>query len=364
MRIGIEGSLFTQAPRGHSIYARHLCAELGHLLPGAEFFLYAPSPPAEVDWPGCWRVRCPTRVTARVSPLVWLKLSAGRSIREDRLDLFWSPYSFLPATPRGLPTLLTIYDFIYQYSPESFHPLHRLAFRLFFRRDARRASRVITISQAVRARIREQLGVDSLVIPPGLDARFQPPSQQVQAEVRERHRLQSPYLLAVAAWDPRKNLELLIRVFLDLKQSGRVGSLQLVLVGRTDRAEQSLRELLQSPGADQVRCLGYVSNDELPALYSGAAWFVFPSLYEGYGMPVAEALACGTRVLATDSAEIREAGGDQCLYIEPTEAGIRTGLLQALEAPRTAVTPLRRQSWHDSAVQLADEFQRLVHASR
>jgi glycosyltransferase involved in cell wall biosynthesis len=81
-------------------------------------------------------------------------------------------------------------------------------------------------------------------------------------------------------------------------------------------------------------------------------------------MPVAEALACGTRVLATDSAEIREAGGDQCLYIEPTEAGIRTGLLQALEAPRTAVTPLRRQSWHDSAVQLADEFQRLVHASR
>jgi glycosyltransferase involved in cell wall biosynthesis len=364
MRIGIDGSLFTQAPRGHSIYARRLCAELGQLLPGAEFFLYAPSPPAEVDWPGCWRVRCQSHVTARVSPVLWLKVSAGASLREDRLDLFWSPYSFLPATPRGLPTLLTIYDFVYQQSPESFHPLHRLAFRLFLQRDVRRASRVITISHGVRAQIREQLGVDSLVISPGLDARFQPPSAQAQALVRERYRLQSPYLLAVAAWDPRKNLERLVRVFLDLKQAGRLGSLQLVLVGRTDRAEQSLRELLQSPGSDQVRCLGYVADDDLPALYSGAAVFAFPSLYEGYGMPVVEALACGTRVMATNSAEIREAGGDQCHYIEPTEAGIRAGLLQALEAPAPAGPPLRRRTWRDSAQQLADEFQRLVGASR
>jgi glycosyltransferase involved in cell wall biosynthesis len=364
MRIGVDGSLFTEAPRGHTIYARQLCAELGQLLPEAQFFLYAPSAPQAVDWAGRWQVRCQPSLAARVSPLVWLKLAAGAALRQDRLDLFWSPYSFLPATPRGLPTLLTIYDFIYQQTPESFHPLHRLAFRLFLRGDVRRATRVITISQAVRTQIREQLQVDAVVIPPGLDPRFRPHSAERQVAVRERLQLQAPYLLAVAAWDPRKNLERLIRVFLELKQAGHLGPLQLVLVGRTDRAGQAIRDLLRSPGADQVRCLGYVADEDLPPLYSGATLFVFPSLYEGYGMPVAEALACGARVVATDSPELREAGGAHCHYIQPTEAGIRAGLLQALAAPPAAGPPPPRPTWRESARRLADEFQQLALAPR
>lgn len=364
MRVGIDGSLFTEAPRGHTIYARRLCQELGEALPGARFLLYVPRPIDLSDLPGHWQIRSGGRLSSRLSPILWLRLIAGQLCRADRLDVFWSPYSFLPTTPPGLPTLLTIYDFIYRQSPDSFHPLHRLAYRLYFEQDARRASQIVTISQATQSLIRERLGRESLLVRPGLDECFTIQEPATLESVRQRFGLRTPYILSVAAWDPRKNIARLIRCFLDLKRDGLLGPHELVLVGRADRAESSIRPLLRQPGAADVRCLGYVADEDLPALYAGASVFAFPSLYEGYGMPVVEAQACGTPVVTSDLPELREAGGDGCIYIAPTESGIRAGLLQALTQARPALRPSRAPSWADGAAILADCMERLAHAAR
>lgn len=359
MRIGIEASLFTEEPRGHAVYARALCRELGQLLPQTEFLLYSSAPLRDVDWPGRWRQRQQQSWSGRVSSLLWQKVSLPRQLAADRLDVFWSPYSFLPRTPRGLPTLMTIYDFIYRDAPTSFHPLHRLAFQLFLSRDARRATRIITISQSVRARIEHELRRPAQVIRPGLDDCFAPSAAAQIERVRARHHLQRPYILSVAAWDPRKNLARLIQAFRLLKQQGQLGDYELVLVGRSDRGGAEIRNLLQSPEGDDIRTLGYVEQQDLPGLYAGADVFAFPSLYEGYGMPVAEALACGTRVLATNLPALREAGGEQCQYVEPTVEGIAGGLLRLLESPRPAAGRESRRTWRDSAAELAEVLERL-----
>jgi glycosyltransferase involved in cell wall biosynthesis len=103
-----------------------------------------------------------------------------------------------------------------------------------------------------------------------------------------------------------------------------------------------------------------VEQQDLPGLYTGAEVFAFPSLYEGYGMPVAEALACGTRVLATNIPALREAGGEHSLYVEPTVEGIAPGLLQSLESPRPVAGRHSRRSWRESAAELADVLERLA----
>jgi len=360
MRIGIEGSLFTEAPRGHALYARRLCHELGQLLPQSEFLLYSAAPLRDVDWPGRWQQCRQDSLAGRVSPLLWQKVSLPRQLAADRLDVFWSPYSFLPGTPRGLPTLLTIYDFIYREAPTSFHPLHRLAFQLFLSRDAQRASQIITISHSVRTQIERELRRPAQVILPGLDDGFALSAATETERVRNRHRLRRPYILSVAAWDPRKNIPRLIEGFRLLKQQGHLGDFQLVLVGHGDRDTPQVRRLLQPSEADDIRLLGYVDQQDLPGLYAGAEVFAFPSLYEGYGMPVAEALACGTRVLATDLPALREAGGAHCLYVEPTVEGIAAGLLRSLELPRPATGGHFRRTWRESAAELADVLERLA----
>ena len=113
----------------------------------------------------------------------------------------------------------------------------------------------------------------------------------------------------------------------------------------------------QCPEGDNIRTLGYVEQQDLPGLYTGAEVFAFPSLYEGYGMPVAEALACGTRVLATNIPALREAGGEHSLYVEPTVEGIAAGLLQS---PRPVAGRHSRRSWRESAAELADVLERLA----
>lgn len=113
----------------------------------------------------------------------------------------------------------------------------------------------------------------------------------------------------------------------------------------------------QCPEGDNIRTLGYVEQQDLPGLYAGAEVFAFPSLYEGYGMPVAEALACGTRVLATNIPALREAGGEHSLYVEPTVEGIAAGLLQS---PRPVAGRHSRRSWRESAAELADVLERLA----
>ena len=124
-----------------------------------------------------------------------------------------------------------------------------------------------------------------------------------------------------------------------------------MLVGAEGWGRDAVRDAAQRHGALPIRRPGYVDDGELPLLYAGADLFVFPSRYEGFGIPVLEARACGTRVVASDQPEIREAGGEGAVYVAPTVEGLTEGILRALKSPPPpAATPAR---WGDSARTLA-----------
>lgn len=351
LHVGIDGSILAPEPRGHAIYATNLCRQLGHALPGARFTVYSQNPTGLSGLTGDWTFRvgggCP------LPPVVWGKIVLGSLCRRDRIDLFWSPYVFLPVLPKDIGTLVTIHDFASERAPESFHPLHRMAHWLFAAGDARRADAIMAVSEGTRSLIRRHVGRGAVVVPPAVDSRFVPQSAAAIRRVCAAHDIADPYLLNVAAWEPRKNVASLVKAFLGLKRDGLLDRHILVLAGGRGRAYRDV-EALAASGGDAVRVLGYVGDSDLPALYAGADAFVFPSVYEGFGMPVAEALACGTRVLAADSAELREAGGPACHYVEPTEAGIREGILHVLASRVPERGQIPGRTWAASAAILAD----------
>lgn len=357
MRIGIDGRALQGARTGVGRYIFELCRELDKVLPNAQFFVYSSVPLEMPVLSRRWILRLDkSPLAAHLKSVLWLKYRCGLLCKKDNLDVFWGAATFLPQIPSSLRTVITVYDLNFKIAPETMSFTHRWAFKLFFKKDVARANVVTAISKGSSDRLLGLFGraADAIVYP-AIDDSFNPQSAARVREVLIRHSLLRPYFLAVATWEPRKNLELLIRTFLSMKEQGLLAEHKLVLVGGRGWKDQRLVRLLA--GADSVVPLGYVPDEHLAPLYSGAAVFIFPSLYEGFGMPVAEAKACGTRVVASDTPELREAGGEDVIYISPTAEGIRQGILRAISLEMQAEGIRHRfPSWTTGAADLAGVF--------
>ncbi len=343
MRIGIDGRELAPQRRGIGRYIFELSRELDRHLPDAEFYVYNRTPvslPIESDR---WIMRTDSsRLGQRLSMLLWYKTRAGRLCRADDLDVFWGTSAFLPRLPSEVKTVLTVHDLCHVFTPETFHPLHLAGVRLFFKRDVQNADVVLAVSESTSDRLHDQVGRRAdAIISPAVRGVFAPQSDQTIDTCRRHYRLDSPYILTVAAWEPRKNLERLIRAFVAMKESRLLAEHTLVLVGKKGSRFKGVSKLLERDAGRHTRPLGYVADEYLPALYAGADCFVLPSSYEGFGVPLLEARACGTPVVASDTPELREAGGSDAIYIEPTEEGIRQGILMAIsEAPPRVERPV------------------------
>lgn len=355
MRIGIDGRALQGSRTGVGRYVYELCRELDRALPIAQFFIYSSGPLEMPVLSERWVLRSDKSPLAKyMKSVLWLKCRCGLLCKKDNLDVFWGAATFLPKLPGTVRTVITVYDLNFKIVPETMSITHRWAFRLFFKKDIARANVVTAISKGSSDRLFGLFGraADAIVYP-AIDDSFNPQSETRVQEVLLRHSILRPYLLAVATWEPRKNLELLIHTFLNMKKQGLLTEHKLVLVGGRGWKDQRLAALLA--GTDSVVPLGYVPDEHLAPLYSGADVFIFPSLYEGFGMPVAEASACGATVVTSDTPELREAGGEDVIYIAPTAEGIQDGILKALSQPKMRANAnfADIRSWKPSAEILA-----------
>jgi glycosyltransferase involved in cell wall biosynthesis len=333
-----------------------LCRQLDVILPAANFFVYSNF---NIELPVTsdrWHLRLDRApFMSYLKPAIWLKLRCGSLCAADRIDAFWGGLSLLPPLDPGVRSVSTVYDLMWRIAPQSMGGLHRFSYSMFFRGDLRRATHVVAISNGTADRLLTLYGrlADAIVTPAVDQTLFQSKDTAGDGSGTGTDIL-SPYLLAVATWEPRKNLELLVRTWMKMRNEGLMADWNLVLVGGRGWKDSRLSELV-APGTNNgVIAMGYVDDQQLADLYRRANLFVFPSAYEGFGMPVREALACGTRVVASDIPEIREAGCGDCVYVQPTESGLREGILQALQQTRPDGKAVQSwPTWHDGAVTIA-----------
>ena len=232
-----------------------------------------------------------------------------------RGSLLWSPCNTGPLAVRR--QVVTIHDATYADTPECFSRPFAAWYRFLLPRLARRVARVMTVSQFSRRRLAELTGLaeaDIDVIPNGVDPRFAPPSAEAVAAVRQRFDLPGPYVLSLGSIEPRKNLATLLRAW--PRVAARRPDLTLAIAG----GGNAIYGHVGVDGIQHVRPLGYVPDDLLPALYGGAEAFVFPSVYEGFGLPPLEAMACGAAVVCSDATALPEVVGDAAVMVSPTDA--------------------------------------------
>jgi glycosyltransferase involved in cell wall biosynthesis len=285
-----------------------------------------------------------------------------RILSRYKVDLLHSPHFLLPVV-RPCPTVATIHDVIYLACPEDLLSLAgRLYYRAMMSACSRMATCLITDSKHSKDEIIHYLNANPAkieVVYPAVDPFFESGVDPAQvASVRSRFGIHDDYLLCVGIYKPRKNHARLLKAFQHLLKSG-VQS-QLIIAGPLGEGKPVLQSLAAELGiADHVIFTGFVGDAELRALYSGARVYVCPSLYEGFGFTVVEAMACGTPVVCSSTTSLPEVAGKAALYFDahrPEEMAVQLGRAFSDDALRTSLiadgrTNLLRFSWAETARQ-------------
>jgi glycosyltransferase involved in cell wall biosynthesis len=297
------------------------------------------------------RLRLPLRVEALVGPL----------------DIVHAPDFVLP--PTGARTLLTVHDLTFLVRPECAEAGLRRYLSRAVPRALRRADMILVDSQATADDLARLLGVSGprvRLLYPGVDPRFRPLPPAETEPVRAQLGLPEQFLLFVSTIEPRKNLVRLIEAFARLDALG----LHLVIAGRKGWLYEEVFAAVERAGvAGRVRFLDFVDDGQLPALYNLARAFVYPSLYEGFGLPALEALACGTPVVTAGVSSLPEVAGDAAELVDPLSVdSIAGGIARALADPGrlAAAGPLqaRRFSWAAAANELVACYSALARQGR
>jgi glycosyltransferase involved in cell wall biosynthesis len=358
LKIGIDAFPLAGRIAGIGRYVLEICRALDEIMPEVDFHLYSPVSLSH-DLPPRWQTK---QVGRRFpSSYLWLKRDVVRACEQDGIDIFWATRTILPARSSSFRTVSTVHDLNYRVIPVSMPLVTRWTHRIWFARDLRRTDAVVANSYGTIDRLCDMLKVEACaVVRPGVGKPFGPQDQEIVAMRLSSLGVHQPYFLAVGTIEPRKNLPALVEAFVSLKREGVLPDHGLLIVGNSGWRNQRLQRLLEDAQAHDVCWLGFVSDDDLAALYAGSRAFVFPSLYEGFGIPAAEARACGAQVVASDLPELREAGGEDGIYVEPTVTGIREGLLLASKKSLAEKKKKLPSDWRSAAQVMADVFDRLV----
>lgn len=311
---------------GISTYIDFLCrALLEQRSPDERFTFYAPDilddPFPEYPNKTFQGHRLLSRVTLET---VW-QHSAFRGIPAD-MDIYHLPFPSLPAPRKGRNTCFfaTIYDMAFAYYPESV--IENFYFRYLanaITTQAEQADVILVISESCKRDLHDILGTPNEkmhVIYPGIDLKRPTEADFARCESVEWQEMRVPpnYILCVGTWEPRKNLPNLFRALHKLRKLLIEKDVYLCMSGIKGWKYQDAERLISDLGLEErVRTLGHVRRDFLPLLYARARCFVYPSIYEGFGMPVTEAMACGAPVVTSNVSSMPEAAGDAALLVNP-----------------------------------------------
>lgn len=375
MRIGIDYSPAALQGAGIGRYTRGLVDALLPLLAADdEVVLLVPAgalPFARRSWPRQVSLRR-LPLSERILTIAWhrLRLPLPADWFSGPVDVFHAPNFLLPPLRRG-KRILTIHDLAFFVTPQyAYPPLQRFLARAVPRSIAA-ADHVLADSQASKDDAMRLFGLRSqqiTVVGAGVEARFRQLEPGQCAAVRQKLGLDWPFVLGLSTLEPRKNFDGLIRAFAQARRQAGFPHHLVIAGSKGWMSEPIFAEVQRQDVADVVHFLGFVPDEDLPALYNLADLFAFPSHYEGFGIPVLEAMACGTAVLCSDTSSLPEIAGDAAFLVPTDDAPALVAGLSLLltddraraELAQRGPAQARRFSWQAAATQLYDVYQTLL----
>jgi glycosyltransferase involved in cell wall biosynthesis len=322
---------------GNESYAVNLIEALAEIDQANRYTLYVTKRSALDRFRNRW-ANFTVKRTLPHTPLVRIPITLSAELRRNPVDVLHVQYTAPPFAP--CPVAATIHDLSFEHLPETFNRRSRAQLRVTVRRTARNAAQILTLSEFSRRDIIETYKIDPervSVTPAAAPSHFAEVTDETELRrIRLTYGIKRDYILALGSIQPRKNLVRLINAFAALRNKRAGLTLpQLVLAGKRGWLEaETIRAAKQSDAGKDILFVGYVPETDLPALYSGALCFAYPSYFEGFGLPVVEAMLCGTPVIAGNRTSLPEVVGSAGVLVDPfDEAAIAEGLAELIENP-------------------------------
>jgi glycosyltransferase involved in cell wall biosynthesis len=374
MVIGIDAEAFYRNAAGTGTFVRNVIhVFLRTKRDEANFVLFSPSPKAKPA--DKTRDILVTRLIHGISDISRMHILLPLESRKKGVQVLFCPSYLSPLLP-PCPVVAVLYDMSFKRYPRTMDRLYLHYLAALLPLTARRASLLIAISEFAKREIHEHLHIppDKIrVVPLAAAEHFQVIKDEGKtAAFRAKYNLSRPFLLFVGTLEPRKNIPALLRAFSLLKKDG-VGDHQLVLCGPQGRSCGDIFRGIRELGLEkEVLYLGYLPEAELPLLYNAARMLVFPSLYEGFGLPVLEAMACGCPVVTSSTSALPETAGGAALFVDPQDP---TALARAaadlaldgnlrLEMVRRGLERARMFSWERTAAGIFNVLREAAQGAR
>jgi glycosyltransferase involved in cell wall biosynthesis len=316
MRLAVDAHAIGRHLTGNEVYVRSLLNAFGAHNRDCEFIAYVSEKQARQSLPASIQVR-----TISANPFIRLGYELARRVHEDRPDLLHVQYTAPLACP--VPVVVSVHDVSFLEHPEYFPWARARQLQWTVRRTVHSAAKVLTGSEFSRKSILKVYGdldEDKVVVVPNAAApEFRPISREAAAAtVRERFQIPGSFVLSVGDLQPRKNQIGLIQAFAKLVRAYPQLKHRLVLAGKETWFADRVREAARDSGvADRIQFFGFVSDDDLLQLYNACELFVFPSFYEGFGLPALEAMACGRAVVCANTTALPEVVDGAAIVFDP-----------------------------------------------
>jgi len=333
LRIAIDAHSVGAKLAGNESYAVNLIEALAQIDRVNDYTLYVTTTEAYERFNQRWP-NFKVHTTLPHTPLIRIPLTLSAELRKHPVDVLHVQFTAPPFCP--CPVVVSLHDLSFEHLPQTFNRRSRTQLRLTVRHSARRAARILTLSEHTRRDVIETYSIANdkvTAIPIAAPAHFCAVNDDMELQrVRHTYGINGDYVLSVGSIQPRKNLVRLIKAYASLRDRHAGNKFpKLVLVGKCAWLyDETLRAIDETNVRESVVLTGYVPEADLPALYSGALCFVYPSYFEGFGLPPLEAMKCGAPVIVGNATSLPEVVGDAGLKVDPFDVSAIAGAIEEL----------------------------------
>lgn len=366
MKIGVDARNLMGQRTGVGRYLINLLRHFADSPQSHDFYLFSNSVIENLSLPGLHHR------TVKGPNLFWKQVILPYEQWKNKCDVLFIPTYSTPIF-NPIKTVVTIHDLIFLLYPEWATRNQRNRFSTIVKHSACRADCVIAVSESTRADILKYTGVKNdkvEVVYEGVDEQFRVLNTIDEASFLNRYNLDKPFILFVGSIHPRRNVQRVIESFVQLKVEKKIDH-QLVLIGLKQQLDPSISHLIHERNIDQsISMLGFVPDEDLVKFYNLADIFIYPSLYEGFGLPVLEAMACGTPVITSNTSSLPEVAGDAAVLIDPSNQSQMVDAIQNIVENRAWAEELKERglerckkfSWKSAAKTTCEIFESVYNS--